>query len=60
MSDKSILVVDADSVSLNYLVHLVRKQGYSAAGADSGEEGLTKNDTNEIQGGCQRYDQDCK
>ncbi len=41
MSDKSILVVDADSVSLDYLVHLVRKQGYSAAGADSGEEGLT-------------------
>lgn len=41
MSDKSILVVDADNVSLNYLVHLMRKQGYSAVSADSGEAGLT-------------------
>lgn len=40
MSDKSILLVDSDSVSLNYLVHLVKKQGYSAMGIDSGEEGL--------------------
>ncbi|MGD8405188.1 MAG: response regulator [Anaerolineales bacterium] len=41
MSDKSILVIDADSVSRNFLVHLVGKQGYSAASAKSGMEGLT-------------------
>lgn len=40
MSDKSILLVDSDSVSLNYLVHLVEKQGYSAVGIESGEESL--------------------
>jgi MinD-like ATPase involved in chromosome partitioning or flagellar assembly len=40
MSDKSILVVDADNVSLNYLLRIVKEQQYSAVGAGSGKEGL--------------------
>ncbi len=40
MSDKTLLIVDADSASLNYLTRLVKAQHYSVVGADSGKEGL--------------------
>lgn len=40
MPDKSILIVDADSASLNYLIRMVSEQGYSVVGAGSGKEGL--------------------
>ena len=40
MPDESILIVDADSASLNYLIRRVTEQRYSAMGADSGKEGL--------------------
>lgn len=40
MSDKSILIVDADNVSLNYLMRIVKEQHYSAMGVGSGKEGL--------------------
>ena len=40
MSDESILVVDADNVSLNYLKRIVQEQHYSAIGVGSGKEGL--------------------
>jgi MinD-like ATPase involved in chromosome partitioning or flagellar assembly/ActR/RegA family two-component response regulator len=40
VSDKSILIVDADNVSLNYLMRIVKEQHYSAVGVGSGKEGL--------------------
>jgi MinD-like ATPase involved in chromosome partitioning or flagellar assembly/ActR/RegA family two-component response regulator len=40
MSDKTILIVDADNVSLNYLMRIVKEQHYSAVGVGSGKEGL--------------------
>lgn len=40
MTDESILIVDADDVSLNYLMRIVNEQHYSAVGASSGKEGL--------------------
>ena len=40
MSDKTLLIVDADNASLNYLLRMAREQHYSAIGADSGKEGL--------------------
>jgi pilus assembly protein CpaE len=38
--DKSILLVDADNASLNYLMRMVQEQRYSAIGTGSGKEGL--------------------
>lgn len=40
MSEISILIVDVDVISLNYLIRMVREQQYSAVGANSGKEGL--------------------
>ena len=40
MPDKSILIVDADNASLNYLIRMAQEQRYSAIGAGSGKEGL--------------------
>ncbi len=40
MSEKSILIVDADNASRNYLIHMVKEQRYAAMGAGSGKEGL--------------------
>lgn len=40
MPDKTILVVDADSASLNFLVRMVKEQGYFVLSADSGKDGL--------------------
>jgi len=40
MSDKTILIVDADSASLNFLVRMVKAQGYFAMAANTGKEGL--------------------
>ena len=40
MSEKSILVIDADNASRNYLTHMVKEQRYAAMGASSGKEGL--------------------
>jgi len=40
MSDKTILIVDADSASLNFLVRMVKEQGYFAMAANTGKEGL--------------------
>ena len=40
MSTKTILIVDGDTTSLNYLVHVLRDQGYSVLSADLGKEGL--------------------
>jgi pilus assembly protein CpaE len=40
VSEKSILVVDADNASRNYLIHMVKEQHYAAMGASSGKEGL--------------------
>lgn len=40
MPDKSILIVDADNASLNYLIRMAQEQRYSAMGTGSGKEGL--------------------
>jgi pilus assembly protein CpaE len=40
VSDKTILIVDADSASLNYLIRMVKEQRHFAMGAVSGKEGL--------------------
>jgi MinD-like ATPase involved in chromosome partitioning or flagellar assembly/ActR/RegA family two-component response regulator len=40
VSTKTILIVDGDTTSLNYLVHVLRDQGYSVLSADLGKEGL--------------------
>jgi len=40
MSDKSILVVDGDAASLNYLVRMLQERGYSVFGTGVGKEGL--------------------
>lgn len=40
MSDESILIVDADNASLNYLIRIVQEQRYFAMGTGSGKEGL--------------------
>jgi pilus assembly protein CpaE len=40
LPDKSILIVDADNASLNFLIRIVKEQGYFAMGANSGKEGL--------------------
>jgi len=40
MPEKSILIVDADIISQNYLIRMVREQQYSAMGTSSGKEGL--------------------
>jgi len=38
--DKTILIVDADTASLNYLVRMLHDQQYVSQGAGSGKEGL--------------------
>lgn len=38
MPDRTILVVDADGASLNYLTRMLQEQGYSVLGADLGKE----------------------
>ena len=40
MPDQSILIVDVDNVSLNYLIRILKEHGYSVTGAGSGKEGL--------------------
>ena len=40
MPDETILVVDADNVSLNFLARKVQEQHYSVLTAKSGKEGL--------------------
>jgi len=40
MPDKTILFVDSDSASLNFLTRMVKEQGFFAMAADSGKEGL--------------------
>jgi pilus assembly protein CpaE len=40
MSNKSILVVDADSASLNFLIRMVKEHEYFAMAANSAKEGL--------------------
>lgn len=40
MSVKSILIVDTDNASLNFLIRMVKEQGHFAMGAHSGKEGL--------------------
>ena len=40
MSEKSILVIDADSASRNYLIRMAKEQRYAAMGVGSGKEGL--------------------
>ena len=40
MSDKTILIVDGDAASLNYLVRLFQEHGYTVLRADLGKEGL--------------------
>lgn len=40
MSEKSILIVDADNVSLNYLIRTIKEQQHSVVGTNSGKEGL--------------------
>jgi pilus assembly protein CpaE len=40
MPARTILIVDADSASLNYLTRMLQKQGYSALGTGLGKEGL--------------------
>lgn len=42
MPAKSILIVDTDNVSLNYLTRMVKEQGHFAMEAHSGKEGLIK------------------
>jgi len=38
--DKSILIVDADSASLNYLIRILKEQLYFVVGTSSGKDGL--------------------
>jgi pilus assembly protein CpaE len=40
VSEKTILIVDADNASRNYLIRMVREQRYVARGVGSGKEGL--------------------
>jgi pilus assembly protein CpaE len=40
MSNKTILVVDPDIASLNFLIRMVKEGGYFAMAANSGKEGL--------------------
>lgn len=40
MSEKSVLIVDADNTSRNYLIRMVQEQRYTAMGVGSGKEGL--------------------
>ena len=40
MSDQTILIVDADTASLKYLVRILQTQGYFVLGVDLGKEGL--------------------
>ena len=40
MPDKSILIIDADNVSLNYLTRIVKEQRYPVMGVGLGKEGL--------------------
>lgn len=40
MSEKSVLIVDADNASRNYLTLMVKEQRYTAMGVGSGKEGL--------------------
>ncbi len=40
MSDKTILIVDRDTASLNYFVRMFQERGYSVLSADQGKEGL--------------------
>jgi len=40
MSTKTILIVDGDTTSLNYLVHMLKEQGYSVLSVSLGKEGL--------------------
>jgi len=40
VSDKTILIVDRDTASLNYLVRMLQEHGYSVLGAGLGKEGL--------------------
>jgi pilus assembly protein CpaE len=40
MPDKTILVVDADQASLNFLTRKVKEQGYFALGTSTGKDGL--------------------
>ncbi len=42
LSEKSILIGDADKVSLNFLVRIMNEQGHFAMGAGSGKEGIDK------------------
>jgi pilus assembly protein CpaE len=38
--DRTILIIDTDTASLNYLVHMLKDQGYSVLGANLGKDGL--------------------
>lgn len=40
MAEKTILIVDADSASLNFFVRLVKEQGYFAMAANAGKDAL--------------------
>ena len=40
MPDRTILVIDTDTASLNYLVRMLKDQRYSVLSADLGKEGL--------------------
>lgn len=40
MSDKTILIIDGDTASLNYLMRMLQEHGFSVSGAGSGKEGL--------------------
>jgi two-component system cell cycle response regulator DivK len=40
LSTKTILIVDGDTTSLNYLVHMFKEQGYSVLSVSLGKEGL--------------------
>jgi pilus assembly protein CpaE len=40
MPEKTILFVDADNASLNFLTHLLKERGYYAMSVQSGKEGL--------------------
>lgn len=40
MSEENILIVDADNISLNYLIRIVKEHQYPAIGVGSGKEGL--------------------
>ena len=42
MPDKTILIVDKDTTSLNYFVRMFQEHGYSVLGADQGKDGLIR------------------